>query len=326
MTAARLDVAYSPDYLGWLLGPGHPTDPRRAKLAVELLVLGLPRLGFDIEVLEPVPTTVDALSRVHSDWYLAETLAGRNAEWDQWGVERPDLGRVAALMCGGTELLARRILAGDTRVGFNPQGAKHHAHRARGGGFCVFNDMALAAHIFMDAGMRVAYLDLDAHHGDGVEALLQLEASAVTASVHEGGIFPGTGLSSVPEAGVHNWPLSAESGDQEWLAAVGEAVEVLRACEPDVLLVAIGADAHEDDPLSSLKVTESGYRAAGRQVGELVHAVGVPLLMGGAGGYQPLTWTPRVWVTFVTEVLGHAAAAFPAPLAQHGRAVDERQA
>jgi acetoin utilization protein AcuC len=217
-------------------------------------------------------------------------------------------------MCGGTELLAHRIVSGETQYGFNPQGAKHHAHRSSGGGFCVFNDMALAAHIFMDVGMRVAYLDLDAHHGDGVEALLQTESAATTASIHEGGIFPGTGLTSVPEAGVHNWPLPGRSGDEPWLRAVGEAVEVLRAFHPGVLLVSIGADAHEGDPLSSLKVTEDGYLAAGRQVGDSVRDLGVPLLMGGAGGYQPLTWTPRIWTGFVIEAIRHTAAWIPAPL------------
>lgn len=325
MSAVRLDVAYSPDYLGWLLGPDHPTDPRRAALAVEQLVLELPAMGYDIEVLEPTPSSRETLLRVHHEAYVDETLDGVNSQWSGWGEPRPDLGHVAALMCGGTELLAHRIVAGETRVGFNTQGAKHHAHRARGSGFCVFNDMVLAANIFIDAGWRVGYLDFDAHHGDGVEALLRDESDAVTASVHEQGIFPGTGLSSVAEKGVHNWPLAGGAGDDEWFGAVGEAIAILQASRPDVLLVAIGADAHGDDPLSSLRVTESGYRAAGKVVGELAHGLGVPLLMGGAGGYQPLTWTPRIWAAVVIEAMTHGTARVPAPLSGHPNNADLKE-
>ncbi len=303
MSALRLDVAYSPDYRKWLLGPDHPTNPRRAELAVQMLVLGLPQLGIGIDVIEPTPSTSETLCRVHAPGYVRNTLGGEHEEWSEWGVPRPDLGQIGALMCGGTELLARRILDGTTRYGFNPQGAKHHAHYNWAHGFCVFNDMALAARMFIDAGMKVGYLDFDVHHGDGVETLLQGEPAAVTASVHEGGIFPETGMESVPEAGVYNWPLAAESGDEVWLAAVTEAIERVQDTRPDVVLLAIGADAHETDPLSSLKVTEAGYLTAGRQIGELIRQLGSSVLMGGAGGYQPLTWTPRIWAGVVMEVL-----------------------
>jgi acetoin utilization protein AcuC len=304
VSLARLDIAYGDRYLGWTLGPGHPTDPRRAEIATRLLVDHLPAHGVTVEVHEPPAVSRELLARVHSPRYVEETLAGWNDEWAEWAEARPDLGATAAVMCGGTVLLAGMILQERTRYAFTPQGAKHHAHRNRGGGFCVFNDMALAAHLFVDAGMRVGYLDLDVHHGDGVEALLLPVPEALTASVHEGGIFPGTGLAHQPEAHAFNWPLPEGSGDDAWLAAVQEAVVQVEKWRPDVLLLAIGADAHETDPLSSLRVTHDGYAAAGRLVRGMVEGLEVAVLMGGAGGYQPLTWTPLLWATVVSAVVG----------------------
>lgn len=289
-----IDVAYSPAYLNWILGPDHPTNPQRARICLELLEKRLP-----LRVVEPVASSVESLSLVHDPGYVARTLAGSNEEWSG---TRPDLGATAALMCGGTEVLARRILAGETRFGFNPQGAKHHAQLAAGSGFCVFNDMALASRLFVDVGWRVAYIDIDAHHGDGVEALLRDVPQALTASVHGSPLWPGTGLTSDEESAALSWPVAADVEDDAWLLAVREAAEAVREWQPDVVLGAIGADAHETDPLTSMRVTEDGYAEAGRVIGGVVADLGVPVLIGGAGGYQPLTVTPQIWASVVTEI------------------------
>lgn len=297
-----VDVAYDARYLDWVLGPNHPTNPVRARLAVELLECDLPVRGLAINIVEPVASSSAMLCRVHDENYVRRTLEGRNEEWSGWAEARPDLGRTAALMCGGTEVLARRILAGETRVGFNPQGAKHHAHRDHGSGFCVFNDMAVTTDLFVSAGWRVAYIDIDAHHGDGVEALLRDVPQALTASIHSIPLFPGTGLASDAAAEAHNWPLRGPARDVEWLGALNEAAELIRGWQPSVLLAAIGADAHRTDPLSPLQVTEEGYAEAGRVIGRLAADLAIPVLVGGAGGYQPLTWTPRLWASVVTEI------------------------
>lgn len=297
-----VDVAYDARYLDWVLGPSHPTNAVRAQLAVELLEKQLPARGLAMNLVEPVATSAATLGRVHNEEYVQRTLEGRNEEWSAWAEPRPDLGRTAALMCGGTEVLTRRILSGQTRVGFNPQGAKHHAHRDHGSGFCVFNDMAVAADLFVAAGWRVAYVDIDAHHGDGVEALLRDVPQALTASIHSVPLFPGTGLASDAEAAAHNWPLRGPAGDDEWLEALNESGQVIRAWQPSVLLAAIGADAHCTDPLSPLQVTKDGYVEAGRLIGQLAADLAIPVLIGGAGGYQPLTWTPRLWASVVTEI------------------------
>ncbi len=300
MTA--VDIAYSPGFLAWKLGENHPTNPVRAELAVEMLVEQLPHMGIQVRLHEPSATSAQTLGLIHDVDYVAGTLAGSNGEWSGWGVDRPDLGHTAALMCGGTELLTQRILAGQCRIGFNPMGAKHHAHRERGSGFCVFNDMALAAHLLTQAGRRVAYLDIDGHHGDGVESMTRDNPAVLTFSVHEFGIFPGTGRESDAAHHIHNRALPAGSDDPVWLAALAEGIEQVQLFAPDVVLLAIGADSHVTDPLTHLEVTTAGYALAGRMLGELVASLDCPVLIGGAGGYQPFDVTPRIWASVVSEI------------------------
>ncbi len=204
-TPDRLAVAYDERLLDWQLGPGHPTNPVRAKLAVELLQ----QRGVPL-VVEPITWRLtEELAAVHTPDYVRRTLEGSNAEWSD---TRPDLGAVAAHMFAGTVQLVHAVDEGRVRVGFSPQGAKHHAMADRGSGFCVFNDMAWAAKHFAAQGKRVLYVDLDAHHGDGVEALTRDEPLVMTCSVHDSTIFPGAGHRSEPELGVHNWPLPSGRG------------------------------------------------------------------------------------------------------------------
>ena len=257
MTAPALLVAYDDDLLAWQLGRGHPTNPVRAKLAVD----ALRESGETIDVVPITWQLSDELGLVHTPHYVEETLgSGRNSEWTG---ERPDLAAVAAHMFAGTVQLAHAIEAGAATIAFSPQGAKHHAMPDRGSGFCVFNDMAWAATHFTGRGRRVLYVDLDAHHGDGVEAVTEDNSLVMTCSVHDSTIFPGTGLRSDVPKHVHNFPLSRGAGDVELARAVN-AIEALAAqWRPDVVLIAIGADGHETDPLSSLQYTYRGYADAG---------------------------------------------------------------
>ncbi len=294
-TPETVAVVYDERLLDWQLGPGHPTNPVRAKLAVELLQ----ERGVPLVVESITWQLTDELQAVHTAKYISDTLEGSNAEWQG---RRPDLGAVAAHMFAGTVQLVHAVDAGQVRVGFSPQGAKHHARADRGSGFCVFNDMAWAARHFAGQGKRVLYVDLDAHHGDGVEALTRDEPLVVTCSVHDSTIFPGTGHRSEPEAGVHNLPLAHGAGDEELLGSIATVVELAEQWRPEVLLVAIGADGHVTDPLSSLQYSYDGYTQAARALGGLAVQHDAPVLLGGAGGYQPLTHTPAVWATFVGAV------------------------
>lgn len=297
---SKLHVAYDDVYLDWQLGNGdgsHPTNPVRAKLAVELLQ------NLDPVMVKPsaCESDRDLLNHVHSDEYISSVLD--KGHCGEWHPDQVHLGKVALEMAAGTIRLYEKILSGEAQVAFNPQGAKHHAQYDHSSGFCVFNDMALVAKLFMAAGLKPMYIDWDVHHGDGVENILRAYPNLVTASIHQGGIFPGTGLKSEPENGAYNFPLSSGDGDIEFLDVMQDIELLADEIQPDVILLATGADAHHSDPLGSLNFDYPGYRAAAKIVGEIAnkHAKG-RVLIGGAGGYQPLTHTPQVWAQVVAQV------------------------
>ena len=258
----QLFVAYGDDYQNWQLGRSHPTNPERALIATELLQESL---GSDFLMVDPAWKLGDreALEEVHDPEYVADVLdRGLSAEW-----ESPDLalGATAGTMFAGTARLVEHMLAGNTRVAFNPQGAKHHAGWGHSSGFCVFNDMAWAATRFMKAGMKVMYVDWDAHHGDGVESLLW-GTHAITCSIHERGIFPGTGNSHDTKHGAYNWALPKHAGGDDFLDAMVEIDDLARVVRPDIVLLATGADAHVGDPLSSLRFDFADYKIGGEQL------------------------------------------------------------
>jgi acetoin utilization protein AcuC len=289
MNQPHIDYVYDDDYLRWNLSAGHPTRPIRALNALRLIqATDLPH-----EVIKPRLATREELTLVHDRDYVEQTLAGCNDEWS--GVQ-PVLGETAALMAGGTMRAVDRMLAGQTVRAFNPQGAKHHAQRANGSGFCVFNDMAMAAARFVKAGMRVLYVDWDAHHGDGVEALTADMPEVMTASIHNGNIYPGTGQVHDVERAVFNWPLPHRADGIELEAALREALDLALDHEPDVVLLAAGGDGHRYDPLGNLAFDVEDAYEAGRAVAEFADAYCEGrVLAGGAGGYNADDWTPLMW-------------------------------
>jgi acetoin utilization protein AcuC len=297
---SKLHVAYDDVYLDWQLGNGdgsHPTNPVRAKLAVEFLE------NLDPVMVKPSASESDRdlLSHVHSDEYISKVLD--QGHCGEWYPDQTHLGNVALEMAAGTIRMYEKILSGEAQVAFNPQGAKHHAQYDHSSGFCVFNDMALVAKLFMAAGLKPMYIDWDAHHGDGVENILRAYPNLVTASIHQGGIFPGTGLTSEPENGAYNFPLSNGDGDIEFLDAMQDIEMLADEIQPDVILLATGADAHKTDPLSSLQFDYPGYEYAAKAVARIAnkHSQG-RVLIGGAGGYQPLEHTPVIWAKVVSQI------------------------
>lgn len=295
----KLHIAYDDVYLDWKLGSegmSHPTNPVRAKYATELL-----QESHDVTIIKPNAGPEDRIrvESVHDPIYVSRVLDLGNS--GQWEPDNPAMGHVALEMFAGTVRLTEKMLAGDLKVGFNPQGAKHHAQYDYSSGFCVFNDMAWAAHEFQRNGMKVMYIDWDAHHGDGVENLLADHSDLVTCSIHDSTIFPGTGLKGhFPAQGIYNWALDPASGDEQFMQAMDEITELANKIKPDVILLATGADAHRTDPLSTLNFDYPGYSYAALSVGQIAstHAEG-RVLIGGAGGYQPFDHTPQIWSTVV---------------------------
>ena len=272
-----------------------------------LLTQSFSEKNIELTIVEPRLATRSELLRVHSYRYIAEVLDDHKT--GQWSGERADLSNLAALFAGGTLVALDALLTGKTNTAIHFPGAKHHAQYDYSSGFCIFADFALAADIASkDHGKKVAILDIDAHHGDGTENLTADNPKVLTFSIHEKGIFPGTGNESEPSKFVYNYPLGSRESDQNpnkddqaLLDGVTEFCRLADQFQPDLLLIACGADGHAEDPLSSLEFTLEGFG----KVAELVRSnfPSLPILLGGAGGYLPDTRTPEVWMTFSKRLI-----------------------
>ncbi len=288
-------IIHSNEYANWIFDDHHPTQGRRFVNGFNAVMMNLHHTDRSNvsppRVVTPRMATVSELQRVHTAEYIHQVTVEHTC--DEWRGGRPDLAELAQLFVGGTLTGLEALLEGQTTLAVNLPGAKHHAQVDRSSGFCVFADFAIAAKIAQEAGRRVAILDVDAHHGDGTENLLFDDAGILTFSVHQGGIFPGTGLGDVPECRVYNQPLRAGDGDGELRQAVERFLSLCEEFEPTMLFVAAGADGLANDPLTGLQYTIRGLEDA---VG-LVRAryPNMPILMGGAGGYQPDGGTPLAW-------------------------------
>lgn len=296
MTADKTIALIDSDfYANWVFDPSHPTQGRRFIKARELLRSNAPHAGVSVMGIESdfFPSRA-RLERVHSADYLdAVLIDGISGEW---AAPRMDLARLAHRMAGGTYLAARALINEHARTAVHFAGAKHHAMRDHSSGFCVFNDFALVATYLFDdepAIERIAILDIDAHHGDGTEALLCDDPRVMTFSIHDGTIFPGTGFHNDVEQRVFNRALSAGAGDEELAIHVNTFVEEANSFDPSMIFIAIGADGHVTDPLSTLCYSIEGVEQAVASVRETFPDT--PFLLGGAGGYQPDTITPQAW-------------------------------
>jgi len=298
-------LIHSDEYKNWIFDPTHPTQGRRFNNARDLLIATAKREGIDLVEVLPRPATEAELLRVHTPAYIDEVLNQHiSTEWDG---ERPDLASLASLFVGGTLTALDALLTGKTKLAINFPGAKHHAQSDHSSGFCIFNDFALAADIASkDHGKNIIIIDIDAHHGDGVENLTADNPKVLTFSVHQDGIFPGTGDES--EAGnFYNIPLQAGAGDEELLDAVREFIYVVGArdriwdWQPDLLFITCGADGHSEDPLTSLDYSVEGYIAVAKRLKE--RFPDLPILLGGAGGYLPDTRTPEIWARVAVQLI-----------------------
>ena len=294
-------LVHSDEYSNWVFDPTHPTQGRRFANGYDMIVK-----GPGVRVIEPRLATYEELATVHGPTYLSQVLHSHvSGEWDG---PRPDLARLAQLFVGGTLDALDALLDGEALLAVHLPGAKHHAMRDYSSGFCVFADFAIAARKASNLGLKVAILDIDAHHGDGTEELTKNNLSILTFSVHHYGIFPGTGESSDPARRVFNRPLHAGDGDDSLLDAVKEFTALTETFQPDIIFVAGGADGHARDPLSGLEYTCLGMKNAMRAV-RAAHP-STPILFGGAGGYCPDLETPTSWASMVSG-LRAAGSAIP---------------
>jgi acetoin utilization protein AcuC len=287
--------------------------PLRRGLAWDLLLhTGLLETP-GIQTIDPPTASVEELARVHAGAYIRAVQRysadpRRAMEWEagQWGfvpgmdtVAREGMHEAAADVCGAAIAGARAAWTGPGKAFCPAPAGLHHAMANRASGFCVYNDCAIAVRELLDLGAtRVAYVDIDAHHGDGVQWLFYSDPRVLSVSVHEFayGFFPGTGGldeqgSGDGEGATLNVPLPPFAGDIPYLAAFSEViVPAVRAHRPEVLVVHLGADAHHADPLAHLQVTIPALAQIYAGLVELATEVtdGRMLAIAG-GGYNPMT-------------------------------------
>ncbi|HSP36378.1 MAG TPA: acetoin utilization protein AcuC [Frankiaceae bacterium] len=305
-------------------GPGHPLRPVRLDLTVALArSLGvLQRPG--VTIAPPESAADDVLELVHDPDYVAfvktapDELMSRLASRYGFGNgDNPVFTRMhetSALVTGASVQAAAAVWQGRTQHAVNLSGGLHHAMRARASGFCVYDDPAVAIAWLLAAGaQRVAYVDVDVHHGDGVQSAFYGDPRVLTVSLHESGrtLFPGTGWADEIGTGegtgyAANVALPAGTDDGRWLRAYDAVVpHLLRAYRPQVIVSQLGCDTHRLDPLAHLTCTVNGQRAAYARMHKLAHELceGRWVVLGG-GGYDPLTVVPRAWTHALAEVTG----------------------
>src|SRR5512140_1339808 len=335
--ACTLHVAWDERLTDYHFGPGHPMAPVRVELTMRLAhEFGL----WDqptVAMAAPAPATDAELKLVHDEPYIAAVeavsrwaepcpdasggLEGsqlRVANMFGLGTEDnpvfPGMHEASALVAGATLAAARAVWSGSARHGASIVGGMHHAMTAHASGFCVYNDVAVAIAWLLDHGAeRIAYVDIDAHHGDGVQTAFWDDPRVLTISLHQhpATLFPFTGLPAetggpAAEGSAANVALPAGIKDARWLRAFHAIVPPLLAqFRPQILVSQHGADTHRLDPLARLELSLDGQRATHAAVHALAHDLaGGRWLLTGGGGYELVRVVPRTWTHLLAEAAG----------------------
>jgi acetoin utilization protein AcuC len=320
--SGSLTLVWDERLTGYDFGPGHPLAPVRVELTIALArefgLLDRP----DVTVLVPEPAEMTELELVHDARYIdAVRQAGQDGRPNgRYGLGTPDnpvfagMHEASALVTGATLAAARAVWHGQTWHAVNIAGGLHHAMRRAASGFCVYNDPAVAIKWMLAQGAeRIAYVDVDVHHGDGVQAAFYDDPRVLTISLHEhpATLFPGTGLASEIGSGegqgyAVNVALPAFTGDAGWLRAFDAVVPPLvRAFAPQVLVSQHGCDSHRLDPLANLQLSVDGQRRSQLMLHDLAHEVaGGKWLLTGGGGYELVQVVPRSWTHLLAVASG----------------------
>ncbi|HEY8283713.1 MAG TPA: acetoin utilization protein AcuC [Chloroflexota bacterium] len=322
----------------YTFGPSHPLQPIRVELAVELIrATGLLETT-GVRVIPPRPASESELGAVHSAAYIETVQAlspsgSAPSGWERRAARHgfgsgdnpsfPHMHEASALVAGGTVVGMEEVMEGRSLHAFVPAGGLHHAHHDRAAGFCVYNDPAVAIRAARDRfDARVVYIDVDAHHGDGVQEAFYADPNVLTISMHESGLylFPGTGF--VEELGDGaaygasvNVPLEPSTTDVPFLRVVEEIILPLaRAFRPDLIVTQCGCDSHWLDPITHLACSTAIWPVLGRQFHQLAYEVcGGRWLATGGGGYDLYSVVPRAWtMLFAAMVEQELPADLPA--------------
>lgn len=335
-------VVWDPSLLEYRHSFEHPMSPHRLDLTMALAT----ELGIlqGVELAHPGRAPDEDLLRIHTKRYLdavkhAGTLTPGEHEGMGHGLGTPDnpvfpaMHEASAALAGGTLTAARAVARGETTRGISVAGGMHHAMSSAAAGFCVYNDAAIAIDWLLDNGFsRIAYVDIDVHHGDGVQSAFYEDPRVLTVSLHQhpATLWPSTGWASETGAGAAegtavNLSFLPAVADDLWLRGFHAVVpSVLRAFEPEIIVLQCGCDSHREDPLADLALTVDGHRAAYLEMMSLADELcGGKVVAIGGGGYELVRVVPRSWSHLLAAVLGT-----PVPLSttipEEWRSVAER--
>jgi acetoin utilization protein AcuC len=304
----RAGFVWDPRLASHVYRADHPLKPKRLIGVHDTLERAGAFARANAVLLEPRDATISEIERIHSPEYVcAVQAASAHPEGDhsRWGLSEhgdtpPFAGmhEASLLTTGGTLRGMDGVLAGDLRVSFNGAGGLHHAMRSRASGFCIYNDPAIACGLLADRGLKVAYVDIDAHHGDGVQAAFYDTDQVLTISLHETGraLFPGTGFADERGTGKGagysiNVALPPYTDDHAYTNAFDAVVPpLIERFRPDVLVTQQGIDSHFSDPLTHLQVSTRGREHAVRAF----RGFELPWVAMGGGGYD-LDAVARSW-------------------------------
>ena len=318
----KVELVWYGDDVPWYdHGPRHPLRPARVILT-RLLIHEYGILDGERVVERPARDATDQeLTLVHTEPYIDAVRRaghGENGPWGRFGFGPgdnpifPSMHEASARVAGASLVAAEAVLSGRAEHAFNPAGGLHHALPSRASGFCVYDDPAIAIAWLLGQGVeRIAYVDVDVHHGDGPQTIFYEDPRVLTISLHQDGrtLFPGTGF--VDELGAAdaqgtkvNIPLPPFTGDEGWLRAFREVVPPLvEAFRPAILVTQLGCDSHHTDPLANLALTTAAYRQTASLLHDLAHrAAGGKWLATGGGGYQWAAVVPRAWTIYFAEM------------------------
>lgn len=305
-------------------GAGHPLRPERVLLTYDnVRSLGLTELGHVQEIVSEVATD-DQVLAVHDPGFVSAVKGIDAGTMDyrkglDFGLGTPDdpifdgMHTASKAVCGASVTAAEMVARGEVAHSFNAAGGLHHARRREASGFCIYNDpaVAIAAVLELEPDWRVMYVDVDVHHGDGVQWIFYDDPRVLTVSLHQSGryLYPGTGFEDEIGSGkgagtAANIPLMPGTGGDDYLWALQRVVPGLaEAFRPHLMLTQLGADTHYGDPLANLGLTMPAYPRIATILHDTAHrfASGRWVATGG-GGYQAETVVPKAWTMHFAEM------------------------
>ncbi len=326
MVAHKVGLVYSEDFQKYNFSPRHPLQPLRILLTYSLMKKMNLLDNENLELIKPRYCTEEEINWVHSPNYteivnkLSKNPQETHMQPLSCGLGPGDnpifkgMYDASSLVCGASIKAAETVWHNDDfKAAFNPSGGLHHAIKDRASGFCIFNDIAVAIAYLkkQKEDIRIAYLDIDCHHGDGVQWLFYDDPNVLTISLHESGqyLFPGTG--NIDELGEKegigfslNFPLLPGTSNKLYLMLFKRCIpRILETYNPDILLTQLGVDTYYRDPLTHLGVSIEAYKSLAKQIDKYATKYCHNRWLAFGGGGYLMTVVPRAWTLFLAQML-----------------------